>query len=167
MWTQLFYLNYRRAVIQGKRHLEKTKNSPQLNGRYRQLLAKEFRKVGLPPLWVQSNHDQNSKNFKPKWKKLRLNKKIDKQERVARLLEKADQDILNYRQEALNQRKKKGIAFLIQEILPDWLDSAKETEIIEKQIIKEEKKKSMIRDAKKQRGLYDIREQSDSEDEFE
>ena len=127
MWTQLFYLGFKKAVVRGQKHFGKYRVSPQLNGRYRQLLAKEFKREGLPAFWAESRHHLSSKNKKPREKRRKTLNRNDRIAKITRLMEKADEEILKYRQESINKRRYKGLPLLIQTVAPEWIIASKDS----------------------------------------
>ena len=119
------YLGYRHAVVNGKKHVAKMRRSPQLSRRYQALLAKELRKAGLPALWVKSRRHLSFKHTKPTKRFEKTERNVEKFEQIRKMLKDADQEILNYRQEALNNRKSTGVPALMEAVLSSWLNDAK------------------------------------------
>ena len=125
MWTQLLYLTYNDAVKRGLRLPQKKWIAPSLSGRYRKLLGKEFRKYGLPVFWDVRRYDLSNKHNKPTGKKFDLVNKKEREMKIRNLLSKADDEIKAYRQNWVNKRRNRGVEEIIDQILPDWLDTAK------------------------------------------
>ena len=128
MWTRLLYLTYTQATKRGKQYPIKNWEAPYLSNRYRGLLAKEFRRLGLPVYWKNKRFDLSRKHDHPKTQKLKLAKKLEREMKIKQLLEKADDEIDKYRQTWVNNRKNKGFEMVLDQIIPDWIESAKNME---------------------------------------
>jgi len=125
MWTRLMYLTFDKAfpsaVVNGRRW------APALKGKYRAQLTKEFKVVGLPPLFNPPKDDsKNPRHKKPKGSKYDLLHAKMRHEKISNALLKADDEILKYRQESLNRRKYRGLDRVIKEVMPDWADLVRE-----------------------------------------
>jgi len=125
MWSRLIYLTLDRAF----QPVTKTRSwfPPALKGKYRAQLTKEFKVVGLPPLFNPPKDDsKNPRHRKPKGSKYEILHAKMRHEKVSNALLKADDEILKYRQEALNRRKYRGLDRVIKEVMPDWADLVRE-----------------------------------------
>ena len=125
MWSRLIYLTLDRAF----QPVTKTRSwfPPALKGKYRAQLTKEFKVVGLPSLFNPPKDDsKNPRHRKPKGSKYEILHAKMRHEKVSNALLKADDEILKYRQEALNRRKYRGFDRVIKEVMPDWADLVRE-----------------------------------------
>ena len=121
MWTRLLYLNLNTACK--PRYVGNYKLSPALSQRYQDLLAKEFRKVGLPFIANPPKDDSNNpRHLKPPERQYELFEKRMRHEKILANLRKADEEILKHRQENINKRPYKGYERFVKEVVPDWVN---------------------------------------------
>jgi hypothetical protein len=107
MWSRLLYLTLEKAT-QRKRIFNK-QIAPALTGRHRNVFYKELRKRGLPVITEAPKDDsKNQRHKKPKGHKHQLYQKSLMEEKIKSLLPKADEEIIKYRQEKLNDREYGG-----------------------------------------------------------
>lgn len=120
MWTRLLHLNIEKAT----KHVKVGKYwlAPALSRRYQAMLAKEFRKAGLPNILKAPRDDsKNARHTKPKGNEYEMYERALRQQKILANLTRVDEDVLKYRQEMLNKRPYKGFDRLLKEALPEWI----------------------------------------------
>ena len=119
MLTRLMYLNLDKATKPlkvGRYWLQ-----PALSRRYQNVLAREFRKVGLPFIALPPKDDsKNPRHQRPKGDEFKLYEKALRQQKIMHNLAKADEEVTKYRQDMLNKRPYRGFDRLLKEALPEW-----------------------------------------------
>ena len=124
MWSRLIYLDLKKSFNPVKKGV--VWRPPFLTAKYRRRLIKEFRKVNLPIFFTKiKTNENNNYQKKPRNSKYELFAKPEKEHHIRTAILKADEEIMKFRQQFLNNRKYKGVDRMFQEIMPDWADLAK------------------------------------------
>ncbi len=118
MWTRLLYMPLPQAfkpnLVNGRWH------RPLISARYRNMLKYHFRANAVP--WTYENKEAkvNPRHKAPKGHKFERERPI-KLAKIKKALENQPEQILKYRQEAINNRKLTGIDYAIKMAVPSFL----------------------------------------------
>ena len=69
--------------------------------------------------------ENNQYQKRPKDSRYQLYDKIEKENSIKKAISQADEELMKFRQQFLNNRKNKGMDRLFQEVMSDWHDLAK------------------------------------------
>lgn len=118
------YLHLNQALLPIKKG--RLWHSSMLSGRYKHMLAKEFKKVGLPPPVAKPPKEiKKLRDEVPKEIAERQAKQKMRIEKIKANLIKADEEILKYRQAKINTRPYRGLDRVVKELVPEFIELSK------------------------------------------
>ncbi|CAD8102577.1 unnamed protein product [Paramecium sonneborni] len=119
MWLRLSYLSFRSCF--NKKMVNGRFFGPDISGRYKGLLRKQFYFHGLPWIYDQpKNRELSPYHRKPKGHK-RERTREQRIEKIKKNLMNYAEEEFKFRQERLNKRPSRGLDMIVQKMIPSWI----------------------------------------------